>query len=634
MVLEPTPQDEIEASIESRLRGQIAKLTNFIDGSFNKLLLDAFADRLYEYEVRLLAAQLSGWVDYAGGPITQEDLDRLGLSEFDDLETLNDYMLDQHLDNIGILVGTSRDMGAYATGTVRVDVFDANTRIPDEMAVATPEQVDGTQYVFEVDIDSDYISPSDQGNTDFVDVSVVATETGNEYNVGSDTVTRFRSPPPGVQSVTNPASIDGGTDRESNSNYRKRIKNAVFETSGGGTTDGIRGYLLNDVANVGDVFIDEFYNQQPVFVDVIVDGGTKADVLDGIAASRPAGVRHNLIRPSTYTVAVDIEVQGTDIDTLQVRDEIEDYLFERNLGDNLVRDRIIQRVLNIEPNIENVLSLNIRVVSVSNDRETYVSGTSIYEMPVEPLGRIESEDRYYTSGTSVYGLSVAPVAAGSVSIDAVINGDRQSVSNTEFDLVDANGDGMLDSIDWSAGTVLPDDGTTFAVSYDAKTTASETFTYDGSQEYTLTYQPALAGGSTVSDNSGDTYTLGTDYDIIDASGDGSGDTLKWLSGGSTPDSSESFTVSHEVGVGSIESVSGQLNGTEHDFIEATDYDEFDNSTDGYTDSIEWLAGDTPDADSVFSIDLSVEHDIVEDFEVDPRKKISPDVGEIEVTQYE
>jgi len=635
MVLEPTPEDDIEASIESRLRGQIFKLTNFIDGSFNKLLLGAFAEQLYEYEVRLLAAQLSGWVDYAGGPITQEDLDRLGLDEFDDLELLNEYMLDSHLDNIGILVGTTRDTGSTATGQVRVETFDSNTRVPDGMAVATPEQFDGEQYTFEVDLGDDpFVTPADQNNADFVEVSVVATGSGTEYNVGSNTVTRFRSPPPGVESVTNPASIDGGQDPETNDEFRQRIKNAVFETSGGGTTDGIRGYLLNNVANVTDVFIDEFKEQQPIFVDVIVDGGTDSAVRDGIDIARPAGVQHNLVRPVTNQLAVDIEVEGTDIDTLQIKDEIESYLFELDLGDPLITDKIVQRVLNIEPNVENVLALNIRVVSIVNYRQDYQSGTSSYELPEIPLGSIDNETHYYTGDTSVYELNVAPIAAGSTSVTATVNDEQQSVADTEYDIVDDNGDGMLDSIDWSVGTVTPDSGTTFTVSYDTKTSADETFTYDGSEQFELTYVPALAGGSSVSDTSGDSYTLGTDYDIVDTNGDGAADTLEWLDGGTTPDSSEDFTVSYEIDVGSINFVSGTVSGSSYNFTEGTDYDEQDADGDGYTDSIEWLSGTTPDDDTVFTVDMSVQTDVIEDFDVDPRKKISPVVDEITVTQYE
>lgn len=642
MVIQPTPQEDIEESIESRLRGRIAKLTNFVSSSFNKLFLDTFAEELYEFEVRLLAAQLSGWVDYAGGPITEEDLDQLGLDEFDDLELLNEYMLDEHLNNIGSLVGTERDLGEPAIADVRVDVFDQNTRVPDGMKVATPPDFDGSQFIYEVDLDDEnYVTPADQGNTSdpHVDVSVVAIEEGSDYNVGSGRISRLRSPPPGVEGVNNPAAATGGEDEETNDELRERIKNAVFETSGGGTTAGIEGYILGNVEGVNDVFVDEFLDATPVYVDVVVDGGVRADVKDAIETSRPAGIRHNLVRPVTYNLAVEVEVQGTDIDELQIKDEIENYIFELDLGEDYVGDVVTQRILNIEPNVENILAINVRVVEVLNDRIQFQSGTDVYSLADEPLGFIEDEEHYYTSDKDVYNLGVDPVDDSTVEVEAVVNGESDTIlsgGGTDYTVVDSDNDGMLDSIDFSGGTTTPDDGTVFQVNYETVTSTSETFTYDGSQDYPLTFLPALADDSSVSDASGDTYVLGTDYDIIDKDGDGEKDTLRWLSGGATPDNSEDFTVDYEVNVGSIYKVTGVLNGNEdHEFVEGTDFNELDSGTDGHVDSIDWsLAGDDPDDQTDFAVNATIQTHVDEDYFVSQREKISPVVDEVEIITYE
>lgn len=636
MVLEPTPEDEIEQSIESRLRGRISKLTNFVSTSFNQLFLGAFAGELRKYEVRLLAAQLSGWVDYAGGPITEDDLNRLGLREFDDIDLLNEFMLDEHLDNLGSIVGVGRDLGQPATGQVTVDCFDQNTRVPDGMLVSTPPNFEGETLTFAVDIDSNYVTPADQNNQDFVVVDVIAQENGTEYNVGANRISRLRSPPPGIEGVSNAAATTGGEDRETNDELRGRIKNAIFANSGGGTTEGIKGYILNNVDGVNDVFIDEFLNQQPIYVDVIVDGGVTSDVEDAIETSRPAGVRHNLVRPTTYNIGLSVEVEGSDIDRAQIKETIENYIFSLDLGEDFIEDRVVQQVLNIEPDVDNILSINTRVIDVQNQRTTFSSGTNIYALAESPLGYIESEQHYYESSTDIYELDVAPVDSGTVSIDAVVNGTKQTVSGSEYSLIDDDGDGMLDSIDWSTGNTTPDSGTIFDVTYDCKTSASEQFTYTGSSDFPLTYLPALAADSSVSDQQANTYTLGTDYDIVDDDGDGEKETFRWLSGGSTPANKDMFTVDYEVNVGSIESVTGTLSGTSgHSFVEGTDFNEVDNNSDTYADSIDWsVGGDDPDADTEFSVDMSVQNDIDEDYDVTPREKISPIVGEINVRQYD
>jgi hypothetical protein len=205
---------------------------------------------------------------------------------------------------------------------------------------------------------------------------------------------------------------------------------------------------------------------------------------------------------------------------------------------------------------------------------------------------------------------------------------------TDYDVVDTDGSGVFDSIDFSVGGDNPDPETTFEVNYETVTDASETFTYDGSQDFGLTYLPALPGDSVVTDNSGDTYVLGTDYDIVDTDGDDDRDALRWLAGGSTPDADESFTVEYEVAAGSITNVTGTVGGSEQQFVEGTDFDELDSTSDGRADQIEWLGGDTPADGTSFAVDTSVQHNVPKDYTVTEREKITPVVDEIEVTVYE
>ncbi len=81
MVYQPRDTDTVYESLRSRLSGRIEKLTNFVETSFNYVWThDVFAEQLHEYEVALLATQLSGWVEYAGRELEEKDLEDLGVN--------------------------------------------------------------------------------------------------------------------------------------------------------------------------------------------------------------------------------------------------------------------------------------------------------------------------------------------------------------------------------------------------------------------------------------------------------------------------------------------------------------------------------------------------------------------------
>lgn len=72
----------------------------------------------------------------------------------------------------------------------------------------------------------------------------------------------------------------------------------------------------------------------------------------------------------------------------------------------------------------------------------------------------------------------------------------------------------------------------------------EKFTYStGTDVYRLSRTATTNGINNIVDASGTTYTKGTDYDELDDSGNGSIDSVEWLSG-STPSDNEAFYVSY------------------------------------------------------------------------------------------
>jgi hypothetical protein len=76
-------------------------------------------------------------------------------------------------------------------------------------------------------------------------------------------------------------------------------------------------------------------------------------------------------------------------------------------------------------------------------------------------------------------------------------------------------------------------------------TVISNFDYEqGDSNYLLQYGIDI-GTDTVTDDSGDTYTNGTDYAIVDCDCH-YGDRLRWLDGGDRPDDEETFTVVYDV----------------------------------------------------------------------------------------
>lgn len=531
MAINPRTVDEIEQSLQDSVSGRIDKLTSFVESSFNAVWINGFSEELHEIEVRLLAAQLSGWVDYAGDSnLDETDLGQLGADGADPSE-VNQYMEDSHLDELAKVVGVSRDPGERATGEVVVQTATDDTRVYEGLEVATQPGPNGEYISWYVDANEDgeiddgatYVTPN-TGTTE-VTVSIIAEDVGNEYNVGAGSITFLPSPDPGIEGVNNPAETVGGTDVQDNESYREDIKNAVFEGSGGGTAAGIEGYIEENVTAVADVAIDEFYNVQPPYVDVIVDGGARQEVLDAIAESRPTGIEHFLVRPENVNLGTRAELVGSDINQSYVQDVISDYMTGLSLDAEFRWSKLVQHILNSDDDITDLSSLSVMVLSVIGERKTYQSGTDVYTLDFEPLGQVYDEEFTFDTGFDVYPLLYDDVNASSVSVTTQVSDEEVTLTQgTDYDVVDDDGDGNLDSIDFSVGGSNPDQRAVVKVDYN-----HETWSVDG----------------TIADESGDTYSQGTDWDLVDDDSDGRMDSIDWSIGGSTPDDGEDFILDYE-----------------------------------------------------------------------------------------
>jgi hypothetical protein len=561
MVEEPRTEETLYENLRDRLIGKIDGLSNFTTNSFNQIWTNAFSDELREIEIKKLAAQLSGWVEYSGGDITQEDLIELGIEDVVTPEEVNQYMDNEDLDRLVDIVGIDRDLGsnAVATTSTKTETFTYDSskssdsycfndvvypsRNTDNPVVMLEEgnngargiievtgTYNGSSYTFEkgthfeealynedsftsvsegrlrkgnikdngtiefydendstsltvnfttdltkslgtneanvnpntgewrADESSDYTVtyesdddvrknaidwsiavtnnravpdngtdfevryetngnmllasvtsgnipvpnetsfgtlPDNDGNfleyettqefvslpnANYVFVEVESVDVGTEYNIGANSITYLPSPPVQVTGVIHPYATFGGEEIETNEELRQRAKNALVESSGGGTTAGIEGYITeNTEARFAEV--DEYYdgeNSSDIeginfdnvpYGEVIVEGGETDVVEQAIDDSRPGAVQHVLVRPTRYALRISGTLEGFDVDDTRVEERIKRYIRNLDIGENLYKDQIVQRIMNTDEDIINVSNLKITMYETTGNTD-------------------------------------------------------------------------------------------------------------------------------------------------------------------------------------------------------------------------------------------------------------------------
>jgi len=185
-------------------------------------------------------------------------------------------------------------------------------------------------------------------------------------------------------------------------------------------------------------------------------------------------------------------------------------------------------------------------------------------------------------------------------------------------MIDVSGDGFLDTLVWSGG-LTPENQELFSVDYDVtvdgQTPADrkydtdlirdEEFFFDRRTRETFTFNNAVdlyemedvpfdvESTLTVIDESSDIYVKGTDYDLVDNTGNGIPQTVDWSLGGDTPDDNELFSIvyTQKAYPTKLEVVATPEKliriGSGSTFEEEVDYDIIDLDEDGSDDTILW-----------------------------------------------
>lgn len=532
MPIDPRPSDSIFDSIESDLVNSINKLTNFVSGTFNSTFLNAYSSQIREAEIKALAVQLSAYPEYAGKELTQDDLEDLGVTSVEPAE-VNEYVKQGDLDRLAELVGVTREDGVKATGTVTITVTDDQVTIPEGFPVATEPSgaTDSLRFFCDVNesgsIESnstDTVQP-DTGDTT-VSVPVIAEFVGEQYNVGSGSITFLPSQLPGIVSVTNPFQMTGGVDVESTESLRERTKNAVFRNSGGGTREGVIGAVQRETEFNASLSIRENFERSPRVVEIIADvtaGSEREQTIKNIVDRvRPVGVKHRVISPTEINLRVITELQATDISRPEIVEVIEGYVDSISFGELFTESVLTSQLLSANNSIQSVTGVNVAFTTIADERHVY-TGDDTIRLEKAPFSTVTDEEYRYQSGKQTYPVMFDDIRAGTERVIALIDGTKRLLDDNanEYSLVDTDGDGKLDAIELNPSVITPDSDSTIDFSY-----RHNNFSIDAVRTPEQTFEQ------------------GVDYEIADTDSDTHEDGIRWIDDGQTPEVNTKVAITY------------------------------------------------------------------------------------------
>ena len=390
MVHQPQTRESRRQDVINSWTGADSDLTNFAPYTPNWWVADAYAQEWREYDHLTLAVQLSGWIETAGGPVDEGALLDLNVDPDPvDLDLLNSFLQDEDLDALAALVGVTRDPGSKAQGEVVFGTTTSDEVIESGTVVATPrgsDETDVRRYFYT----TEEVSPSVGETT--VSAHIEAEGVGIEWNVGAGQISELPNSPGGIEGVINPEPTSGGTLPESNSELRNRVQNAPTETSGGGTADGVEGAVVAAIDGVTRDNVETIEHHDPPdtspgpfsgapYTEVVVDGGTDAEVRDVIQTAKPSGVGHVLVRPTELRADVTATAQArhdaADIDTERIGDAVARYISELGLGEDLYHAQLIEQMMDADEDAINIADLSVTIDGVAIAGDQMVSDKEV-----------------------------------------------------------------------------------------------------------------------------------------------------------------------------------------------------------------------------------------------------------------
>lgn len=189
-----------------------------------------------------------------------------------------DHATEEQLDLLTALIGVPRLSATKSRGEV---VFSRDTAATQDYLIPSGTEVstEGNDPAVYETTEARTLS---SGNTS-ISAPIGAVDGGTLGNVAPDTITVIRNPLPGVDSVTNPAATDGGTDRENDEDLRARAKSKLTSGATASATAIMTKILAENSVASASIFINDTNTtnadgQPPHSFEIVVDGPeTQAD---------------------------------------------------------------------------------------------------------------------------------------------------------------------------------------------------------------------------------------------------------------------------------------------------------------------------------------------------------------------
>jgi len=251
-----------------------------------------------------------------------------------------DYATGISLDRVAALLGATRKAATPSVGTITFTGVNG-TIIP----IGTVVQTTGDNIIqFTTDA-----AVTIAGGT--ASVGITADIPGEDGNVAGSTITTLQTPIVGVVTVNNASATTGGSDVETDSEFRARCK-GTLTALGKGTLEAIRVAVLA-VSGVESVSAYEDLDIHVVNLYVVGVTAPNTDVDDAIEDTRPAGIPvfwYPVTNQNIYvdcTVKVDAAKVPVDAAT-QIAAKIEEYIESLGAGDDVIYYKVIDAIWDSE----------------------------------------------------------------------------------------------------------------------------------------------------------------------------------------------------------------------------------------------------------------------------------------------
>lgn len=226
----------------------------------------------------------------------------------------------------------------------RSEASDTNIAIPAGSKVSTYADQDGVATEFVVTQSGAYLPAGELS----VQVECIAVKAGNIY-VPANTVAIMNSPILNIEYVNNDENIYGGSDVESDDEFRARSKEAL-SLLGKGTSDSLESSVM-EIEGVQDAVCIDLARGVGT-ADIIVVTATlpptdelKNEISATIDANKAAGVDVQITYPDVVNVDINVNTTGfTDIDT--IGNGILQYMLSLGIGDPLIVNQLERYIFN------------------------------------------------------------------------------------------------------------------------------------------------------------------------------------------------------------------------------------------------------------------------------------------------